>query len=182
MGKLQELGQSMHQFAKKCFGSGIFLALLSALMFALYSFWYQFFSDDISRTTTVVMRGLLQFLIMVPVAFMRGHRLLPDTSQAKTTGDRVKIWTYLTIVVVSGGFRLLCLYSALDLIESGTVTTILNGAPFIILLIGHCIFPDDKITIKKALCAVFLLVGVALNCQIDKWQLSGVTIALSIQR
>ena len=159
---------------KKWFQSGIFLSLLSALFFALYSFWYQFFRDDVSRSTTLVIRGTLQLAFLLPVSCIRGRKLLPDISQAKTTGQRAKIWIFLAIVILSGGLRLLAYYSALDLIDSSTVVTIANAEPLINLLIGHCIFPDDKITVKKVTCALVLLAGVALNSQIDKWSFSGV--------
>ncbi|TRY73891.1 hypothetical protein TCAL_07776 [Tigriopus californicus] len=146
---------------------GVLLALASALLMSVYSEIFQLVKHRIQRSTVLILRGSIQFVLLIVVALawrtpFRARTLMDSTP--------TKMILALMVVVGSGGLRLFFLFLGLQCIPAATVLTILNGSPALVLIISHLALKDqDQITPRKVLCAIVLIIGVALNFQIYEW-------------
>lgn len=147
--------------------AGVLLALISALLMSVYSEIFQVVKHRIQRSTVLILRGSIQFALLIVVALAWRTPFRPRNPRDSTS---TKMILALVVVVGSGGLRLFFLFLGLQCIPAATVLTILNGSPALVLIISHLALKNqDQITTKKVLCAIVLIIGVALNFQIYEW-------------
>jgi drug/metabolite transporter (DMT)-like permease len=149
---------------------GLVLALISGILLTLYSFLYQRIKSDISRSSVLCLRGVVQGLGLFLLAWFQGaefklHKLPPNS----TTKDRAGKYVTLAFVSVIGGIRLSLIFAALMLAHMTMVHTMLNGTPVIVIFLSWAILKSsDSMTKIKALASFMLIGGVILTSDLQE--------------
>ena len=78
----------------------------------------------------------------------------------------VKSMLLIFIISSTGAFRLFFIFQALQETEMGSVHSIMQGAPVLVMILGH-FFLNDRLNIVRGFCSLFLIGGIALISQPD---------------
>ena len=153
----QENGESLKcrevKLSSQCSRSlGLLLAFISGIMMTTYSSMIKML-DRMDPMQVVVIRGVLQFSIMGSIAIYKSLSFWGLEDRRMTF--------YLSLVAITGGLRILFVFTSFARLPLGDSTTILFSSPVIVMILSKFIL-KEACGIFRVVAAVTLLTGVIL--------------------
>jgi len=131
---------------------GLFLALLSGVMMTAYSTMIKLL-DSMDSMQVVVMRGALQLMVMGVSALAKG---------ASFRGAKeIQVPWLLLLIALSGGLRLLFIFTSFSRLPLGDSTTILFSSPVFVMILSICLL-KEACGFFRLMAGSSLLTGVIL--------------------
>ncbi len=115
---------------------GLLLAFMSGVLMTAYSSMIKML-DEMDSLQVVVMRGVLQIAVMLFFVLYKKINFL---------GDRTRMTLiFLFLVAVTGGLRLIFIFSSFSRLPLGDSTTIIFSSPVLVMLFSICILKVSDI-------------------------------------
>jgi len=131
---------------------GLLLALLSGVMMTAYSTMIKLL-DSMDSMQVVVMRGALQLMVMGVSALAKG---------ASFRGAKeIQVPWLLLLIALSGGLRLLFIFTSFSRLPLGDSTTILFSSPVFVMIFSICLL-KEACGFFRLMAGSSLLTGVIL--------------------
>ena len=109
---------------------GLLLAFMSGVLMTAYSSMIKML-DEMDSLQVVVMRGALQIAVMLVVAMYKNLSFCGDKKRMTLI--------FLFLVAVTGGLRLVFIFSSFSRLPLGDSTTIIFSSPVLVMLFSICI-------------------------------------------
>jgi len=131
---------------------GLLLALLSGVLMTAYSTMIKLL-DSMDSMQVVVMRGALQLIVMGSSALIKG-------ASFRGAKERQVPWLLL-LIALSGGLRLLFIFTSFSRLPLGDSTTILFSSPVFVMIFSICLL-REPCGLFRLMAGSSLLTGVVL--------------------
>jgi len=131
---------------------GLLLALLSGVLMTAYSTMIKLL-DSMDSMQVVVIRGALQMIVMGSSALIKG-------ASFRGAKERQVPWLLL-LIALSGGLRLLFIFTSFSRLPLGDSTTILFSSPVFVMIFSICLL-REPCGLFRLMAGSSLLTGVVL--------------------
>ena len=150
---LKDIKSSQHgELLARSFG--LLLAFISGVLMTAYSSMIKML-DSMDSMQVVVVRGLIQFLVMLTVAQVKNISIKCGYIES------YKTVVLLLLVAVTGGLRLLFVFTSFSRLPLGDSTTILFSSPVIVMVLSVFVL-HEKCGVFRLVAASGLISGVIL--------------------
>jgi len=112
---------------------GLLLAFLSGILMTAYSSMIKML-HEMDSMQVVIIRGIIQMLVFLSVALYKKQSFLGDAKR--------NTLIFLFLVVVTGGLRLLFIFTSFTRLPLGDSTTIIFSSPVLVMIFSICILKE----------------------------------------
>jgi len=112
---------------------GLLLAFLSGVLMTAYSSMIKML-HEMDSMQVIIIRGVIQLLVFLIVALYKKHSFVGDAKK--------NTLIFLFLVVVTGGLRLLFIFTSFTRLPLGDSTTILFSSPVLVMIFSICILKE----------------------------------------